>query len=288
MNLPNTIIAGAPKSGSSSLYWWLSAHPEVCVSMTKETHFFDDNIHPRFNANANVHEHDLGTYAEYFKHCTPEAKVIMEATPIYLYQKSAIQHLSQFSPKPKVIFILREPSQRAHSQFRFNKYRLGNIPLNQSYEAYLSLVKGTDACPLHRGHYIEHLQPWLDNFGKNQLHVMQLEALQKDRLGQMKALCQFLEIDERFYEHFGYMHRNETRKMRSTWLHRFGLKVQPLVPLSLQEKFIVPLYLKLNSTAMPPVSGADKLMIEEQKSLFIDSNQHLQREFPTIDLSLWK
>jgi hypothetical protein len=288
MILPNTIIAGAPKSGSSSLYWWLSAHPEVCASMTKETHFFDDSIHQRFNANANVHEHDLSIYAEYFKHCSTESKVVMEATPIYLYQKSAIEHLSRFSPKPKVIFILREPSQRAHSQFRFNKYRLGNIPLHQTYDEYLASVSGTTSCPLDRGNYIHHLQPWITAFGKSQLYVLQLEALQKDRQKEMRLLCQFLGIDELFYQDFGFMHRNETRKMRSTWLHRFGLKVQPLVPLALQEKVLVPLYLKLNSTAMPPVSNVDKQRIEEQKGLFIDTNLQLQSAFPSIDLALWK
>ena len=102
MALPNTIIAGAPKSGSSSLYWWLSSHPEVCASKTKETHYFDDAVYPRFNASANYIEHGLGRYEQFFEHCTQEAKVIMEATPIYLYQENALQQLSSLEPKPKI------------------------------------------------------------------------------------------------------------------------------------------------------------------------------------------
>ena len=51
--LPNVIIAGAPKCGTSSLYFWLSAHPEVKASMVKETFFFADEVN-RFNKNANI------------------------------------------------------------------------------------------------------------------------------------------------------------------------------------------------------------------------------------------
>jgi len=288
MILPNVIIAGAPKSGSSSLYWWLSAHPEVCASKTKETHFFDDHIHPRFNAHANAHEHDLNKYASYFKHCDTTAKVVIEATPIYLYQKTALQHLSSFQDQPKVIFILREPSQRAHSQFRFNKYRLGNIPLDQTYESYLNEVRGTDADPLERGKYMQYLQPWIDAFGHEKIYVLQLEKLMANKVQVMKALSAFLNIDPAFYDAFGFMKRNETRKMRSTWLHRLGLQVQPLVPQWIQERVLVPLYLRLNSTAMPKVSATDIAYIEQFKAGFITPNEVLQQTFPSIDLSLWK
>ena len=57
-HLPNVIIAGAPKCGTSSLYFWLSAHPEVKASMVKETFFFADDVN-RFNKNGNIIEHSL-------------------------------------------------------------------------------------------------------------------------------------------------------------------------------------------------------------------------------------
>lgn len=288
MILPNTIIVGAPKSGSSSLYWWLSAHPEVCPSRTKETHFFDDEIHPRFNANANCIEHGLDAYAEYFKHCSTTSKVILEATPIYMYQANALKRLAQFSEKPKIIFILREPSQRAHSQFRFNKYRLGNIEYSLTYDAYLDQVKDTTSDPLERGLYMKYIDRWLQAFGREQVHIIQLEQLQQYRVAEMKRLSDFLGIDAEFYDSFDFMRRNETRKMRSTKLHRLGLKLQPLVPQWLQEQLLVPLYLKLNSTAMPPVSKGDKARIEELKPMFVSENHRLAKSFPEIDLSLWQ
>ncbi len=288
MPLPNTIIVGAPKSGSSSLYWWLSSHPEVCASKTKETHFFDDSINPRFNTSANVMHHGLDKYMPYFDHCPADAKVIMEATPIYMYQKNALKHLSEFDQKPKIVFILREPSVRAHSQFRFNKYRLGNIPLDKTYTNYLNETKSTDRDPLRRGEYIEFIEHWIEHFGKENIHVMQLEMVFKNRVAELKRLAEFLDIEPAFYNDFDFVKRNETRKMRSTKLHRLGLKVQPLVPQWLQEKVLIPLYMKFNSTAMPPVSAEDKKMIETYKSKFVSFNERLHEVFPHIDLALWK
>lgn len=288
MILPNTIIVGAPKCGSSSLYWWLSAHPEVCPSKTKETHFFDDEIHPRFNTHANCIEHGLEAYSEYFKHCTTGCKVILEATPIYMYQKNALEHLSAFDPKPKLIFVLREPSQRAHSQFRFNKYRLGNIPYEQTYDNYLEEVRNTSSDPLKRGMYIEYIKQWIAAFGEASIYILQLEQLQRNRVNEMKKLSAFLKIDSGFYDAFDFMRRNETRKMRSTKLHRLGLKIQPMVPQWLQERILVPMYLSINSTAMPPISAHDKKRIEDLKPCFYDTNQALAKTFPTLDLSLWQ
>jgi hypothetical protein len=287
MILPNTIIAGAPKSGSSSLYWWLSAHPEVCASKTKETHYFDDRIYPRFNAHANVIEHGLTRYGQYFDHCNADAKVVLEATPIYLYQQNALKHLSSFEQRPKIVLILREPSQRAHSQFRFNKYRLGNIPLHQTYTSYLEETKGGDGDPLLRGEYIRYIEEWIKCFGKEHIYVVQLEKLFAQKRNEMKALANFLSLDPSFYDSFDFMKRNETRKMRSTKLHRLGLKVQPLVPQWLQEKVIIPLYLRFNSTDMPPVSQEDLELIEALKPNFKAYNEALAEVFPTIDLTLW-
>lgn len=268
------------------MYWWLCAHPEVCGSKTKETHFFDDEIYPRFNQHANVHQHDLSRYEAYFEHCTTQG-IRLEATPIYMYQQTALKHLSKFNPKPKVLFILREPSQRAHSQFRFNKYRLGNIDPSVTYLDYLKDLAGTTSDPVQRGHYVQYIDQWMAAFGQENIHVLQLEALFANRVETMKSVAKFLALDPTFYDTFDFMKRNETRKMRSTKLHRLGLKLQPLVPQAIQEKLLVPLYLKLNSTAMPAVSSQDKLMIEEMKPLFAESNEQLKQRFPELNMELW-
>jgi hypothetical protein len=253
----------------------------------KETHFFDDDIYPRYNAHANVHQHSLKEYEQYFAHHTSEKRV-MEATPIYLYQETAVAQFSAFAEKPKVLFVLREPAQRAYSQFRFNKYRLGNIEQNLPYEQYLGQMANSKGDPLARGHYIQFLDKWVAGLGTGNVYAIQSEKLFPNRVEEMKKIALFLDIDPDFYDQFDFMKRNETLKMRSTKLHRLGLKVQPSVPQFIQEKVLIPLYLKLNATAMPPVSKVDKNLVQSQKDLFQESNERLTKSFPNIDLNLWK
>ena len=89
--LPNAIVAGAPKCGTSSLYFWLSAHPGVCPSPVKETFFFADDVN-RFNREANILEHDLTAYGRYFEKCT-HAAIRLEATAPYIYYEKALAHI---------------------------------------------------------------------------------------------------------------------------------------------------------------------------------------------------
>ena len=125
--LPNAIVAGAPKCGTSSLYFWLSAHPDVCASPVKETFFFADEVN-RFNRDANILEHDLAVYARYFQKCS-QAPVRLEATAPYIYYDKSLAHIPALSSQPKVLFVLREPSARLYSQYRFERFRTKRIRL---------------------------------------------------------------------------------------------------------------------------------------------------------------
>jgi hypothetical protein len=67
MPLPNLIIGGAPKCGTSSLFQWLADHPEVCGSRVKEIFYLMDRDHPLLKAESNFHNHGLCGYESYFK-----------------------------------------------------------------------------------------------------------------------------------------------------------------------------------------------------------------------------
>ena len=102
MKLPNLILGGAPKSGTSSLYFWLSEHPEIFASKTKETFFFNDKIN-KFNKNCNCIEHSIKDYSKFFDGSRKE-KIIFEATAAYIYSKNALKNLKNFQEPPKIIF----------------------------------------------------------------------------------------------------------------------------------------------------------------------------------------
>ncbi|MGB0175878.1 MAG: hypothetical protein ACPF9D_01850, partial [Owenweeksia sp.] len=102
MMLPNLIIGGAPKCGTSSMYFWLADHPEVCASRVKEPFYFV-NEKNRFNAGLNMNEHSLEEYSGLFSHCSSDAKYCFEATAQYLYFDSALESFKQLPEPPVVI-----------------------------------------------------------------------------------------------------------------------------------------------------------------------------------------
>ncbi|MEJ7640094.1 MAG: sulfotransferase [Singulisphaera sp.] len=123
MTLPNFIILGAAKAGTTALYHYLGQHPQVCMSRTKETNFLalmDDPLDFRGPGDrdyiARFSVTTLDGYREQFRGC--EAKpAIGEASPLYLYSPKAPRLIGEFVPDAKLIAILRNPVDRAYSAF---------------------------------------------------------------------------------------------------------------------------------------------------------------------------
>lgn len=118
MNVPNVVIAGAPKCWPSSVFNWLAAHPEVGSPREKELFYLMDKGHPLLKRNSNYHDHGLDGYNTYFQDLNGNYKVIIEATTHYIYQQTAIDVLSNLDSCPHIIFMLKKPSQRVYSGFR--------------------------------------------------------------------------------------------------------------------------------------------------------------------------
>lgn len=107
MSLPNLLIIGAPKAGTTSIYNYLSKHKDVFMSPVKETYGLMKN------------EFNLCSYEEYFLEHTVE-KYIGEATPFYLYSPNVPYNIKQYIPNAKMICILRNPVDRAFSHYLMN------------------------------------------------------------------------------------------------------------------------------------------------------------------------
>ena len=287
--MPNVVIGGAPKCGTSSLFFWLTAHPEVCGSKVKETFYFNDTVNPNFNTKANFIEHGLTKYSQFWSHYENE-KIIIEASAPYLYQKNALTQLSSFKTKPKLIFILREPASRTYSLFKFNKYRLGYYKKDFSFEDFIKRQLKIDdrRSQFDESFYYQYIIQWIEKFGKENILVYQFEKMQKDKVSFMKQVALDLAIDESFYDNFDFFKRNETRSMKNHKLHRLGLKIQPYVPQWLQEKVFVPLYLAINSSKAPAITADEKEYLQQLKNEFKESNKQLAALYPQINLELWK
>ena len=136
--------------------------------------------------------------------------------------------------------------------------------------------------------YINFINQWINAFGKDQILVYQFEKIKQNKVAFMKQIASDLQIDPNFYNQYGFFHRNETLKMKSHKLHRIGLAIQPYVPQWLQEKVIMPLYLKLNAEKIPQKNQDDLAFVNTLKADFEVVNQKLNESFPTIDLALWQ
>lgn len=107
--LPDFIIAGAQKSGTTSLRWYLGQHPNIKVSIPDEVHFFDVN----FNKG-------LGWYRRQFPILFSEDTLTGEASPYYLFHPLVPGRIDKVLDDVKVFILLRDPIDRAYSHYQHN------------------------------------------------------------------------------------------------------------------------------------------------------------------------
>ena len=113
---PNFFIVGAPKSGTTSLFEYLSTHPNVFTPKMKEPHFFSDDLA------AGREIHTLKEYLLLFEKIVEGETAIGEASTGYLYSSVAAENIKKFNPEAKIIAILRNPVDMIyslHSQFYY-------------------------------------------------------------------------------------------------------------------------------------------------------------------------
>jgi hypothetical protein len=287
--LPNLIIAGGTKCGSTSLFFWLAAHPDVCASTAKETHFFHDEVLKKWNGSANIHEHGLDAYSDFFKNHEKE-KIVVEATPQYLHQDTPLTEIPKLGTKPKIIFLLREPVKRAFSQYVYAKHRLNQVDHSMTFEAYLKhgSKRGKQLDILGHSSYSRYLKKWLDVFDPEDIWVYQSEVFFKDKLGFMKDLSIRLGIDPKFYDTYSFLKRNESSGIRNRTLHSLAQKAQNLFGDRVKERLLIPIYLKFNSKPIPKEEVLeDEVRIRLEKRLWGESTRELFELFPHLNSALW-
>ncbi|MDY7015905.1 MAG: sulfotransferase, partial [Cyanobacteriota bacterium] len=123
MVLPNFLIIGAAKGGTTSLYTWLAQHPQIYMTPVKEPNFFalqgENFNYPSGTVSQRYLDEcvtNFEAYLEQFKAVNCEI-AIGEASPFYLYHPQAASRIQQTIPDVKLIAILRDPVERAYSNF---------------------------------------------------------------------------------------------------------------------------------------------------------------------------
>lgn len=110
------VVGGVQKAGTTALDAYLRQHPSLCMpSTTKELHFFD----------AQSFAGDTSSFAAYHAQfdCRGAGRLLGEVTPIYMYWNSAPSRIHAYNPAMKWVVILRDPVDRAYSQWRMQRAR---------------------------------------------------------------------------------------------------------------------------------------------------------------------
>lgn len=231
MHVPNCIIIGAPRSGTTSLYNYLQQHPQVLMSPLKETRFFayeGQAVDYQGPADAYAYNRDTVTdpeaYRQLFAGRAP-GQVTGEASPVYLYRgERAAERIQHHVPDAKLVVIFRNPVERAYSDF-LNMVRLGWEPLRDFSRA---LAEEEERIAAHwspyyhyraKGFYAQQLQPYLDRFDRAQMRFYLHEELREDAASLMEDLFTFVGVDHRMSVDTTTRH-NRSGLPRNAALHR--------------------------------------------------------------------
>jgi hypothetical protein len=188
--LPNFVVIGAGKAGTSALYVWLRQHPDVFMPATlKETFFFCYNPADPQHVAASRERFPIRTLEEYealFASAGPAA-AIGEATPLYLDSPQAPPHMATVIPDARLIASLRDPVSRVWSHAQMN-VRQGRAVDVAAEALRLGETDEHDYAPKFR--------LWLERFRREQLYVFRYDDLERDGNGVLAAIQRFLGVAE--------------------------------------------------------------------------------------------
>lgn len=199
-SLPDFLIIGTQKGGTTSLYSYLVQHPKIAPVLTKEIHYFDGH-----------YSEGLPWYKAHFPFSFQmKGKITGEATPYYLYHPHAPKRAAELVPNAKLIILLRNPVERAYSHYNMgNKL---NIENRESFEEAIEAEEGRiredwnkmiedpswessnvqNYSLLDRGRYLAQIQRWEACFPKENMLILSSEEFFSDPASVTKKVWKFL------------------------------------------------------------------------------------------------
>ena len=203
--MPNFLIIGAMKAGTTSLYNYLKQHPEIFMSPLKEPGYFSFGDSEQCEESIKLFPDIICSYREYQRlfQQVREEKAIGEATTAYMDCPRAPVRIKEFLPNVKLIAVLRDPAERAHSHFMFNKKNFveDSPTLEIAIKEKENRVIEGDRYRynyLEKGLYFKQLSTYLQLFKKDQIKILLFDDLENDPVKLLQEIFTFLEVDETF------------------------------------------------------------------------------------------
>lgn len=236
------IVGGVHKAGTTSLYTYLSWHPDVCASAIKETHFFSGQ-----DASF-AGEVKFSSYDTFFSHCKGE-KVRVESSPEYIYGKENVaRRINNELPEVKLIFILRNPVEKIISSFAHKQKKM-NVSSDISFDEYANVhlhfdnidtaakSDSPEAKELMEGCYIDYLPAWFNVFDRSKIKIIFFDDLATDPVGVMNEICAFIDIDPEFYRSSEFTVENKSVGYINPVIHKMAIKLFQIIEPAIRKSY---------------------------------------------------
>jgi len=204
--IPNFLIIGAAKSGTTALYRYLKQHPEIFMPYRKEPHYFSfTDITKNTSGPGDYVRTAITDEREYQKlfDTVKTEKAIGEASPTYIYIPGTAQRIYAEIPNSKIIAILRHPADRAFSAY-MHLVRDGfeqELDFEKALKKENERIKSNWGPIWHykkAGLYYEQLLPYYKLFPRNNILIIVYDDYKKNPQEVNQRVFKFLEVDDCF------------------------------------------------------------------------------------------
>lgn len=189
MRLPDFLVIGAAKSGTTTLYEYLCRHPQIFMSTPKEPEFF---------ARDEVYMRGLDWYASLLSETRPDQICGEASTKYMMYAEypEAASRIAQALPNVKLIYVMRHPVDRAYSHFvqQIKTAQNTGAPLEVK-ETFEQNIARNDRF-LDHSNYLKQIEQYLQFFPRKSMLLLLMEDLTRTTTDTLSRICRFLGIQD--------------------------------------------------------------------------------------------
>lgn len=202
---PNFFIVGGTKCGTTNISYYLNEHPQVFISELNEPYYFC-----KFDVSSDFKRDSMITNKEKYLKLFEKAKkhkAIGEASSVYLHCPQAASEIKKTFPDSKIIISLRDPIERAHSNYFSNKFmNFDKRSFSQIIDEHERQLKNNEFFIyniLEPGFFSKHIQRYQKYFSKDEIKIVIFEEYIKNTIPTIESILSFLGIEEKitFHKH---------------------------------------------------------------------------------------
>jgi hypothetical protein len=258
MRVPNFLIIGAMKAGTTTLYRDLGSHPSVYFPVDKEpSNLVNDDV---------LGDKGWSEYGALFRKAGYD-QLCGEASTAYSklpdYPDVAQRAWQVCGPNLRVIYLVREPVSRIVSQFVHERSE-GRADVPEDFDQAIHQIDRF----INYSRYAMQIEPWLDTFGPSRVKVLSFEDYTRDRRGTIDAVSRFLEIQPRpdLIDEQTYYNASAGKPV-PTWAWKW--LIQNPVYRNVFRRFLSPAHRKLLRQRLLPKSQVQKPVLNQAVTDFI-------------------